>query len=367
MVLPRYSFQPNKISVYNEFIRLNENNQTIEKPIDSQKSKHSSTWQSDLFQNAKPKKPVPGKAQKPVKNPRNRNLKRQFHNFQISDNARKNLISKINWLYFLAKAKYVKTYSGKEIFNFKICFLTFTLPSKQKHSTGFITSNIFNHFLTELRQRTGLKNYVWRLEFQKNGNVHYHMVTDTYLDYFFLKSIWNRVLSKYDYINVYAKKHLNMSLAQYNNIYNENRKIDFKIIAKRYARGCSEKWQNPNSVDVKSVTSNKSISNYIAKYFGKDSKSSSIKNDLDNENNSKNLRLWYCSQSLSKLKTVKDYIECLSYDLIGICSKIKRAKTYITKWATVIYFDIKALETKFRKLVFQHLREYAYGLKYKPY
>ena len=62
------------------------------------------------------------------------------------------ILQKINWLYFLAKSKSVKTISGKEIYNFKINFITLTLPSKQIHPTNVITSQCLNQFITEMKK-----------------------------------------------------------------------------------------------------------------------------------------------------------------------------------------------------------------------
>ena len=47
---------------------------------------------------------------------------KKFHDFKISTPAQKKLKEKISWLYCLAKSRYVKSLSGREIFNFKICF-----------------------------------------------------------------------------------------------------------------------------------------------------------------------------------------------------------------------------------------------------
>lgn len=267
------------------------------------------------------------------------NIKRSFHNFTISDNAYRNLKRKINWLYYLSKPKHVKTYNGRDIFNFKIAFLTLTLPSKQKEPTIEITKKLFNQFLTEIRQRSGMKNYVWRLEFQKNRNVHYHLVTDTYLDYFFVLKIWNKILDLNGYISAYTEKHKNLSLSAYNQLYNSDSKKDFNTIAKRYAKGCKSEWKQPNTIDVKSVVSKKKIANYISKYFAKNDNNKSLCNELDNEKNSKSLRLWFCSRSLSKLNSVSDFCEAVEYDIFQLISKIKGVKQHLGKWARTFYFD----------------------------
>lgn len=112
-------------------------------------------------------------------------LQKKFHEFKISENSQRNLRDKISYLFQFAKSRRIKTYSGKVLPNFKICFLTLTLPSQQVHTTAEIYKSCLEPFLEVLRKRLKLQNYVWRLEHQSNGNVHYHIATDTYIDYFF--------------------------------------------------------------------------------------------------------------------------------------------------------------------------------------
>lgn len=344
LFMPSYSLSPSQLSSFNQvFIRDYENEEL--KPIQS-RGKFSII--SKKYNNG------------------NSSIVRKFHNFKISTNAYRTLKKKINWLYYLAKSKSITTYNGKKIYNFKIAFITLTLSSKQKQPTQEITNTMFNQFLTEIRQRTKMENYVWRLEFQKNGNVHYHLCTDTYIDYFFVLKIWNRIQSNYGYIQEYQDKHKSLSFSDYCKIYNSENKVDKNVMAKRFAKGCKEKWSNPNSVDVKSVISKKAIAFYISKYFAKDDDNKKIKNELDNEENSSSLRLWFCSRSLSKLKSIVDFSELMEVDLFGIISSIKDVVCKIKRYATTYYFDIFKLVGKDRKVIEMILKNYAFGLNYVP-
>lgn len=297
---------------------------------------------------------------------KNSTVKRSHHNFTISENANRTLRNKINWLYYLSKSKQIKTYNGKSIFNFKIGFITLTLPSKQQHPTNYITKELLNTFLTEIRQRTKMENYVWRLEFQSNGNVHYHLVTDTYIDYHLCQKVWNKILAYHGYIQPYSDKMNKLSLTDYNNLYNKNSKIEYPEIVKRYARGKRENWQNPNSVDVKPVISNKAIANYISKYFSKESKSGVNKNELDNDDNSKSMRLWFCSRSLSKLKSVSNFVDAVEYDIESLMSYCSEKRTVFLKYTKVIYYNLKAFTHDARRWIETILRNYAYKTDYRP-
>lgn len=289
---------------------------------------------------------------------------RAFHNFEISAPAQKNLRDKVTWLYHLARSRYTKTYNGKEIFNFKINFLTLTLPSKQIHPTTQITADCFNQFLTEIRQRTKMENYVWRLEFQANGNVHYHIVTDTYIDYFLCQKIWNRIINKLGYVDAFASKMKSLTMVEYWEIYGKSLPENWADCQRKYLQGRALGWQNPPSVDVKVCTSAKSIGLYISKYFSKKEKSGCIKNDLDNEENSFSLRLWFCSRSLSKLKAVTEFCEAIDFRPDLLIKAVAGVRVFVHQYATCYYFELSKMANYVKELLFPYLRTYANELGY---
>lgn len=342
--LPSFSLEPNKVTSYNSVFIRNRVEGTIKSIHEFKKSKSSIIDKNKIVGT----------------------VQRSKHNFEISDNAYRTLKRRINWLYYLSKSKSVKTYSGKSIYNFKIAFITLTLPSKQLTCTADVTNNLLNNFLTEIRQRTKMENYVWRLEFQKNGNVHYHIVTDTYIDYFLIKKIWNRILKLNGYIEVFQTRFKDLSLIEYNKLINHDKKLEFKEVAKRYAKNKSENWEQPPSVDVKSVISKQAISNYISKYFSKGSDNKSLKNELDNDDNSSNLRLWFCSRSLSKLKTISNFCEAVEYDIFSVVSGSKKIFKVFGKYATSIYFEINSMVGTYRKFIEMLLKDYSKKQGYIP-
>lgn len=342
--LPCFSIEPNKISTFNKVFYRSE-------PPEMAKTHH------DFKTN---------RTVKMKSTDESNTIKRAFHGFEISENAYRTLKRKINWLNYLAKPRKVTTYSGKTIYNFKCAFLTFTLPAAQLESTKDFTNKYFNQLLTELRTRLKMDNYVWRLEFQKNGNVHYHLVTDTYADYFFVLKMWNRILSKGHYIDDFHARFSGLSLSDYRNKVDPDHKQDFKHIAKRYAKGCKENWCQPPSVDVQAVTSQKAISSYLSKYFAKSADGNPIKNENDNAENSENLRLWFCSRSLSKLKTVTDFCEAVDFCAATIVEGIDKVKKVVFRYATVFYFEISQLPAFCKKTLALILKNYANEFQYKP-
>ena len=293
-----------------------------------------------------------------------KNLENSSHSFKLSDNAYRTLKKKITWLYYLAKPKSVTTYTGKHIYNFKINFITLTLSSKQRHKTKDITHLMLNQFLNEIRQRTGMVNYVWRLEFQKNGNVHYHIVTDCYLDYFFVRKIWNKIQANNGYIKPYTDKHISLNFQDYYKLYHKEGKNTKDSLLKSYQAQKSTSWTQPNSVDVKSVHNKRKISLYIAKYFGKDSKAHVFKNELDSDNSDANMRLWFCSRGLSKLNNISGSISELYQDLYSIVKSAKGLYTVYAKYASSFYYNIATIANVHKSFLNQFLQNYAYSLGY---
>jgi len=352
---PKFSFTPQKICLYNE--------------VSIKKRGTNDYYNANTLKNIYDKE----KNEIKVK----RIIKKSFHNFKISENAYRNLKTKIGWLYYLSKSRYIQTYNGLDIYNFKMLFLTLTLPSKQVHSTGYITKEYLNQFITEIKQRTNMKNFVWRLEFQKNGNVHYHIVTDTYIDYYLAKKIWNRIINKGGYVDSYSDKFMNMNLSQYYSYIVQqatrygkqldgNDYYSFGSVAKRYATLKKDKFQNPNSVDCKSVSSGKAISSYISKYFGKNDEDSTACNSLDNADNSQSIRLWFCSRSLSKLKSVCQYIDEINWSPDRLLEKSKHVKYLVHRYCTVIYYEFSELNNKVKSVFAQILKRYSLECGYLP-
>lgn len=291
---------------------------------------------------------------------------KQFHNFELSKQASKTLIDRISFMYQLAKSRYKKTSSGKEIFNFKMSFFTLTLPSEQKHPTAKITKDCLNQFWIELQKKYNVVNYVWRLEFQKNGNVHYHCVSDSYVDYLELQTIWNRCIAKLGYVRDFQKKFEKMSWLTYYNLYHKNGVEDAKQLAKRYMNGKNSGWSAPPTVDVKSATSNKSVSLYIAKYFLKKEKTGVKNNPLDNEENSKSMRLWYCSNSVSRLSSIQIFLDDWRGIVADAIAGDTSVKEVFTDWCRIIYFQYQKLATDVKAIFQKIIQEHRQEINYTP-
>ena len=292
-------------------------------------------------------------------------VERKFHNFQISANSRKNLIEKILWLNQFAKPRTIRTYTGKQIFNFRTSFITLTLPAEQIHSTSEISNECFDRFLTTLRNRLKMTNYVWKLEFQQNGNVHYHLLTDTYVDYFFALKHWNNITNKLGYVNRYQERMQSLTFSEYRQQFGNDGKIDVKTLASRYAKGKRDNWTQPNSVDVKAVRTNNNLHYYLSKYFAK-ATDKPTPNTHDNEENCFGLRLCFWSRSLSKVTSFSMPEQYYNFDFFPFFETAKNVVMRVYDYCRVAYFTISQFTDDRKRELYLLFNQMKLDFNYKP-
>lgn len=306
--------------------------------------------------------------EKSKSNTNTKKLEKKFHNFEISPNSQKNLRSKVEWLFQYARSRNVQTYTNKIIKNYKVGFITLTLPSKQIHNTAYIITQMLDEFLQQLRKRIKMINYVWRLEFQANGNAHFHIVTDSYCDYYLALKIWNKILNVHGYIEPYKNKMSALTYTQYAEKFGKKsngEKISNEVIFKRYNYGKSTNWRNPNTVDCKNLSKGGSISFYISKYFSKKEKSAK-KNELDNESNSFALRLCFWSRSLSRCKAESMPVQYYDTNVFEVLKKDESVNYVVYDYCTVIYYEFQKLNDFSKEILHKYFTECRRADNYTP-
>ena len=156
---------------------------------------------------------------------------------ELCPNSKKRLSKAINLLCAIAQPKIAENFKTGQLFQFRVNFVTLTLPAPQ----GIITdkqlkSKCLDPWIKSMKRKYGLRSYVWRAERQFNGNLHFHVTTDTYLPYDDLCHVWNRQLDRLGFIDRFRALH-----------------------------GHSR----PNSTDVHSVQKIINLAAYMVKYMSK--------------------------------------------------------------------------------------------------
>lgn len=154
----------------------------------------------------------------------------------ISSKAERRLSQAVDWMLHLSKPKklFPKNHHSKLLF--KVNFVTLTLASKQVHDDNTIKVQLLQPFLDSLRKTWKCKHYLWRAESQKNGNIHFHIITDVYIPKWQLRTRWNDIQNKLGYVDRWISK---------------------------------KKLKQPPSTEVKSVKNIRKLGAYLAKYCAK--------------------------------------------------------------------------------------------------
>lgn len=177
--------------------------------------------------------------------------------FKFSKRSIARLKIRLQWFIRQSRFKTIYSKKNKARYNYKLSMITLTLASSQREKDLKNKSYLLNHFLTIMRRENRIKNYIWRAEKQKNGNIHYHIIIDKYIHHSIIKSTWNNILKKAGYIDEFYKK---------NN------------------------HKNPNSTDVHALRNIKNVEGYLIKYMSKD----------ENEENEVQGRNWTCSHGITQ-------------------------------------------------------------------
>ncbi len=181
---------------------------------------------------------------------------------------RKRLSDAVNFMIYRTRRQSTFNARSQRNVKWRVNFVTVTLSSKQRHDVETLKRSIFDPFLQSLRRRFKVKNYVWRVERQKNGNVHWHIITDTWVDWAELRNCWNRHQEKLGYVSAFLKKHGHAS---------------------------------PNSTDVHAVSKKKDVAAYLGKYMGK-----GLEKGKGGHQKVVWGRLWGCNSLISQFKGFSD-------------------------------------------------------------
>lgn len=185
-------------------------------------------------------------------------------------------------------------------------FLAFYSISFPKGIDDDLCYRILNSSLSQLRKNFGLRSYLWVMERQGNGTVHYHLLTNDYMNVRDVNAIVARS------IEFYVLKGLaswgRSSYCTYNG-------VDVKAVVKK--RSAS---RPPNVKDV-----SYKVADYLAKYMTK-------------EQGSERHRVWHCSRLVSSL-----FISCSLNDvefteLADECNRVGNSWKIVVSESFRFYF-----------------------------
>ncbi len=125
----------------------------------------------------------------------------------ISYKAQRRLSQAVDWFIYMAKPKKLYPNRPECDLQFRLNFITLTLCMPQVHDDNTIKKKMLQPFLDTLRKTWNCNRYMWRAESQKNGNIHFHLITDVYIPYWEIAKRWDAIQKSLGYLDRYHEKH----------------------------------------------------------------------------------------------------------------------------------------------------------------
>ena len=258
----------------------------------------------------------------------------------VSKIAKRKINRAIDYLLLMSSTTKVHSnYSGR-FFNFKVGFITLTLPSKQIHTDAVIKEKCLNQFLVEIRKRYHVKNYVWRAELQKNKNIHFHIIVDKFIYWNELRNRWNRIINKLGYVDRYRENmheyHSKGFTLRTDLLDHWSKEAQYKA----YIQGRKTDFNNPNSTDIHSIQKIHNIKLYISKYLTKNEKKESETVQEHETRDYISGRIWSCNEELSNIKGARVEVDNDLQKEIEFAQKVLTPYEINEQYFSIYFIDI---------------------------
>jgi hypothetical protein len=272
----------------------------------------------------------------------------------MSPGARKRLRRAIQIMCAIAEPKSVYNQKTGKHFKFKVNFITLTLPCPQGSIPDKeIKSKVLDVWLKAAKRRFKLRSYIWRAERQGNGNLHFHIVSDTYIPYDQLRDTWNDRLNALGFIDRFEAKHGH---------------------------------RHPNSTDVHAIKQVKNLTAYFSKYMAKGekvyedliaqppsqakaikpvkvSKTLKFKRILTRSEARIDGRLWDCSTNLKQKGNCETLIEGDAEAVLQLAQADPEVRQFHSDQCLILFFNQKQFAWYIRGDLLKKYREWLSGFK----
>lgn len=239
---------------------------------------------------------------------------------ELTVHSRRRLARVLQLLLEITESRWMINPITNKRFKFRLAFQTLTLSRPQEFITDSeIKKILLEPYLRRMR-RHGMKNYVWKAERQRNGNIHFHLITDCFIPHNVIRNEWNNIQNRRGYIDRFFDKYGH---------------------------------RDPNSTDVKAVTSEKETTAYLLKYM--------MKNDDLNkqlpispiEAKKRKGKLWDCSKNLKMRNQTADFLTDELFNHLEFIVKCGDARRLKEDYYQLFFFDSKnrrkLIPEKYRK------------------
>jgi len=313
------------------------------------------------------------------------------HNGKVSLIAKRKIKSGLDYMLFLAKPKKLPNSRAGKKRTFKLNFITLDLSSDQVHSDQFLKSQLLHQFLIEARKKWKMYMYLWKAEKQKNGRIHFHVITDKFIPWNELRNVWNRIQQKLGYVTAYREDRelWHRNGFKYNPAYAPRWNYDAQLNA--YHEGLRTDWDNPNSIDIHGTRHIVNLKAYFSKEIAKNpvpagnnrpeekcpicggtmatEKGNFFCNDCQYSKTHVTGMLWGCSILLTNLPGGRTDVDSKIQEELDAIAGSGHAYVYNARYYSIYYADFKLLTELKCNFLLQCFEEYIrqkFPVQYPP-
>lgn len=154
----------------------------------------------------------------------------------MSEGAQKRMVRALTLLSQAIKPRWITNPVTGRLQYFKLAMITLTVSDRTNWPAKDAYQKLLRPFLFWLRYTKGCRHYVWKLEYQERGQVHYHLAIPMFIHYRELRDKWNKIQRDAGAMRGYTFR-------------------TFKM--------------DPNSTDVTAIGNVKGVAKYMVKYLSK--------------------------------------------------------------------------------------------------
>lgn len=162
---------------------------------------------------------------------------REPYDGSFTDHARKRLMSAIDILIQRNPTRKIWNPISESEHDFSINFITLTIASDIAIGARQGYDLLLSKWIRYMRDKYGMKEYVWKAELQQRGQIHYHILSNCFIPWQVIRWKWNKVQREAGLLDDWAREHHNF---------------------------------NPNSTDIHVMEKLDNVMDYISKEIGKD-------------------------------------------------------------------------------------------------
>jgi len=244
---------------------------------------------------------------------------------ELSSHSRRRLSKSLALLIEISRKKKVTNPSTGKPMIFRLAFITLTLSAPQyPYTDKDVKKNLLEPFLRYWRAK-GMRHYVWRSEQQKNGNIHFHILTDTFCLHSDIRNSWNNIQNRLEFIDYFEKKHGH---------------------------------RDPNSTDVKAVKGENETKAYLLKYMLKSDGEGSQQNLEFEDKEKQKGKVWDCSLSLKIKNDTAEFLTTAIWNLVSTLTARKKIEEMNSEFFKLYFFQSTNREKLFPPELIKPYKDY---------